>query len=172
MLGEILELYDYNRWANRRVLTAASRLSPEKFTRDLGSSFPSVRDTLVHILGAEWIWLSRWQGVSPPALPEPQKFPTPAVLATRWRAVEGEQAGFLESLTEAALHEMVAYHNTQGQPFAYPLWRMLRHVVNHSTYHRGQVITLLRQLRAGVVGTDLLLYYDENPQSAVVGAGA
>lgn len=58
-------LYDYNRWANARVHDAVAKLTAEQYTHDLSNSFLSVRDTLTHILAAEWIWLKRWQGESP-----------------------------------------------------------------------------------------------------------
>ena len=61
-LTRIRELNDYSRWANRRTLAATAQLDSDKFTRSMGNSFSSVRDTLAHILGAEWIWLERWQG--------------------------------------------------------------------------------------------------------------
>ena len=75
-LNNIRELYDYNRWAGRRTLTVASRLANDDFLRPMGNSFSSVRDTLSHILGAEWIWLERWHGRSPKALLDPASFPT------------------------------------------------------------------------------------------------
>ena len=61
---DIQLLYEYDRWANGRVLQAASALSPEQFTRDLGGSFVSVRDTLVHIIRSEWGWLTYWKSTS------------------------------------------------------------------------------------------------------------
>jgi len=61
---DIRNLFDYNAWANHRSLEAAAALTPEQFTRDLGSSFKSVRDTLAHIAAAEWIWFERFHGLS------------------------------------------------------------------------------------------------------------
>lgn len=158
-IGEIRRLYDYNRWAHGRVLDAAAALSEEQFTRDLGSSFPSVRDTLVHILAAEWVWLSRWQGVSPRGMPDGWAASGSGELRERWREFEGRQREFLSDLTEARLDEVISYRTTGGEPFDSPLWQMLRHVVNHSTYHRGQVITMLRQLGAEAPSTDLILFF-------------
>ena len=154
------ELYEYNRWANRRTLDAVSRLSAEEFTRDLGNSFPSIRDTLVHIMWAEWRWVRRWKGESPKETLDPMEFPTLASLMERWADVESEQADFVSDLTDAALDERIAYFDTAGERWEYPLRQMVRHVVNHSTYHRGQVTTMLRQLGAEPVQTDLLLMYD------------
>jgi uncharacterized damage-inducible protein DinB len=160
-VNSVRALFDYNRWANARVLEAASALNQEQFTRDLGNSFHSVRDTLAHIFGAEWIWLERWKGTSPRSLPDTADFSSLGALKTRWDEIENQRAGFIRSVTPETLEKVVSYVNTRGQTFAYPLWQMMVHVVNHSTYHRGQITTLLRQLGAKPAATDLLLFYDE-----------
>lgn len=159
MIEEIEDLYAYNRWANHRTLDAASRLSPEAFAKDLGSSFPSVRDTLVHILSVEWVWLSRWRGHSPSGVPDSWDVSTLEGVQSQWAAVEQDQQAFISELTAPMLGRSIAYRTTKGDPFEQPLGQMLRHVVNHSTYHRGQVVTLLRQLGAEAVSTDLILFY-------------
>jgi len=161
----IRELYAYNHWANQKTLAAASQLDEEKFTRSLGNSFSSVRDTLVHILGAERIWLERWNNRSPRALLSVKELPTVAAIAARWKQVEEERNNFLQGLTPAALNTAISYVNPRGETWSYPLWQQLVHVVNHSSYHRGQITTLLRQLGAQPVSTDLLLYYDEKHQT-------
>ena len=73
--ADVQALIDYNYWARDRLLDAVDQLSPEQFTRDLGSSFRSVRDTLAHLHAAEWIWYHRWIGESPTALPPADRFP-------------------------------------------------------------------------------------------------
>ena len=166
MVDEIRELYAYNRWANHRMLDAASSLSVDAFTRDLGSSFPSVRATLVHILASEWMWLSRWRGESPSGFPEGWGDSTFDALRARWSEVERDQQAFVSELTEEAVGRSVAYRNTRGEPFEQPLAQMLRHVINHSTYHRGQVTTMLRQLGAETVATDLIRFYREGATSS------
>jgi uncharacterized damage-inducible protein DinB len=157
---EMGALYDYNQWANRRVLDACAPLTPEQFTQDLRGSFPSVRDTLAHILGAEWIWLERWNGRSPTALPPGTEFPDLAALRARWEVVGAELLDFVHEVTASELEHIVEYRNMKGNPFAYPLSAMLQHLVNHGSYHRGQIATLLRQLGAKPLSTDLLDYYD------------
>jgi uncharacterized damage-inducible protein DinB len=159
-LESIRELYGYNRWANARSLEAAAAVSTEDFTREVGGSFASLRGTLAHMYGAEWIWLQRWKGISPRQLPFSLEFPDVASIRSRWQAVENERQVFLDALEPARLAELLSYINLQGQTFAYPLRRMLQHVVNHGTYHRGQITTLLRQLGAAPLATDLLLYDD------------
>jgi len=156
--NHICDLYDFNRWANARTLSAAEKLGHDDFTRDLGSSFRSIRDTLVHILGAEWLWLQRWNGVSPNALLPPADFATIAPLRARWSEVEAGQKSFVDGLTPESLERRVAYRSLKGEPVEQPLVGLLVHVVNHSTYHRGQVTTLLRQLGAAPEATDYVLY--------------
>lgn len=153
-------LYEYNRWANARTLDAASRLTPEQFTRDLQSSHRSVRDTLAHTLAAEWIWLERWKGTSPKSLLNPADFPTMEPLKARWAEVEKDYLTFLDSVTDGSLSAVIAYTNTKGEEWKYPLGQMMQHLMNHSTYHRGQVTTMLRQLGALPVPVDLLVFMD------------
>ena len=159
-LKSIQLLYEYNLWANNKVLDVVSKLNDEQFTRDLENSFRSVRDTLVHILSAEWIWLERWNGTSPKAMLNAGELASVDTIKFRWNKVEGDRAELIRSLTPDRLDAMISYVNTRGQTFAYPLWQMLAHVVNHSTYHRGQITTLVRQVGGKPVSTDLLDYYD------------
>lgn len=157
----IRNLYEYDRWANARLLAVVARLRGEQFTKSLGSSYASIRDTLAHILGAEWIWLERWKGNSPKALLDPKEFPTVDALRARWGRLEKDQADFLRSLTDERLQAALRYTTTEGTPFVQPLWQLMTHLVNHSTYHRGQVITMLRQVGAEAVSTDLVVFFRE-----------
>ena len=159
-LESIQALYDYNRWANTQVLDVVSRLNTEQFSRDLENSFRSVRETLVHTLSAEWIWLERWKRISPKSMLDAAEFTDLEAIKTRWDKVESERSDFIRSLTPERLQAELSYVNTRGQTFAYPLWQMMVHVVNHSTYHRGQITTLVRQVGAKPVATDLLDFYD------------
>ncbi len=158
-------LYEYNRWANVRLCEAASAFSAEQFTRDLGSSHRSVRDTLVHLASGEWIWLKRWQGQSPKSMFDPADFTSLAALRAKWDEIEREQMDFVRGVTEVSLRKMVAYENIQGETWHYPLQHMMQHLVNHSTYHRGQVTTMLRQLGAVPVATDFLIFLDQKSEN-------
>ena len=160
-IDAIRELYDYNHWANQRVLSAMTPLTDDMFTRNMGNSFVSLRDTLAHILGAEWIWLERWLGRSPRALLSASDFPTLQALQRSWAAVRLDQNQYIQTLVPDRLNDDVSYTNTRGERYSYALWRQMLHVLNHSSYHRGQVTTLLRQMGAEPAGTDLLVYYDQ-----------
>jgi uncharacterized damage-inducible protein DinB len=159
-LTTINELYKYSWWANARSLEAASMVSLEDFTKEIGGSFLSLRGTLAHLYGAEWVWLERWRGTSPSSLPSALDLPDLETIRSRWEKVEQGQRDFIEGLDPARLAEPLTYTNFQGERWTYSLWKILAHVVNHSSYHRGQVATLLRQLGKAPLSTDLLLYYD------------
>jgi uncharacterized damage-inducible protein DinB len=157
---DIQLLYNYNKWANATVLKSVAPLNTEELTRKLGGSFPSIRETLVHIMAAEWIWLRRWKGVSPKALFDSAEFPDLDAIKGKWSEIEAEQMDFVKEVTDDSLKEIVAYVNTKNQPWKYPLGRLMQHLVNHSSYHRGQVANFLRQLGAQPAATDFLIYFD------------
>lgn len=162
-LGDLRILLNYHYWARDRILDAVSALTPDQFTRDMGSSFRSVRDTLAHLYSAEWAWYSRWQGVSPTALLPADQFPDVASLRQAWTEHEAKMRAFLEALGEEGINRVFEYKLISGQPGATPFWQMLQHVVNHGSYHRGQITTMLRQLGAAPAKSmDLVAFYREN----------
>ncbi len=163
---EMCLLYDYNAWANRRALDAAANLTPEQFTKPLGSSFGSVRDTLAHILGAEWIWLERFQGRSPASLPDVSQYSDIDTLRERWTEQEGRLLNFVGKLTQEDLDRVMEYKTLKYGVYRNPLWQSMQHLVNHGTYHRGQITTLLRQLGAQPILTDLMHFYRERAVAA------
>ncbi len=156
----IRTLYAYNTWANRRILDTAAQLTPEQFVASVGASFPSVRDTLVHTLSAQWIWLSRWKGTSPRAGLSPNEFPDLAAIHARWEAVDRDLHAFIGALDEDGLARVIQYTSTKGQPWAYPLWQLLLHQVNHATQHRSEVAVMLTQAGHSPGEIDLIRYLD------------
>jgi uncharacterized damage-inducible protein DinB len=163
---EMRVLYDYNAWANHRSLDAAAALTAEKFVQPMGSSFGSVRDTLAHIFGAEWIWLERFQGRSPSSLPDTTQFQDIARLRERWNEHEARLLGFVRGLTQSDLERVFEYKTLKFGVYKNPLCESMQHVVNHGTYHRGQVTTLLRQLGAQPIATDLMHFHRERATAA------
>ena len=155
-------LLAYNLWANAQMLDMVSALTPEQLTRDLSASHQSVHGTLTHILAAEWIWLKRCEGSSPKALFDPKEFPGLDSLREKWAEVEQDRERLVAAQTDESLGRVVSYTNMRGEQWEYPLGQIMQHVVNHSTYHRGQVIAMLRQLGVAAVMTDFLAYIDVN----------
>ena len=159
-------LYEYNTWANHRALDACTALTDEQFTRDLHSSFPSVRDTLVHLFLVEWVWLERWHGRSPAAYPSAADFPNLASVRRRWEEIERDLTDYVASLQAEDLSRVIHHKTMKGDPQSAPHWHMLQHLVNHQTYHRGQITTMLRQLGAKAIATDLIFFYRERAAGA------
>jgi uncharacterized damage-inducible protein DinB len=159
-LQDLRTMLDYHYWARDRLLEALDPLTSEQFDRDLGSSFPSIRETVVHIYAAEWAWHARWQGTSPTALMKSDPFPDVTSIRRAWTEHEAKMRAFLEGLGEAGLTRVFEYKLLGGQPGSSPFWQMLQHVVNHASYHRGQVTTMLRQIGAPPAKSmDMIGYY-------------
>jgi uncharacterized damage-inducible protein DinB len=163
---EIRQLFDYNAWANQRALEGAAQLSDEQFIKPLGSSFSSVRDTLVHICGAEWIWLERCHGHSPSAIPSVSKVQTVSALREHWAPQTEQLLTFVQGLKQNDLDRVMEYKTINFGVYENPVWQSLQHVANHGTYHRGQVTTMLRQLGVKPVLTDLMHFYRERSSEA------
>jgi uncharacterized damage-inducible protein DinB len=145
-LNELRTLVDYHYWARDRLMQAVEQLTPEQLSLPIASSFPSVRDTLVHLWGAEVIWLGRWGGHSPTSCPPATTSPI-----SRRSLAHGseEEAGFARCSSVSARTASSERWNTAcsiGKAYVQPFWQMLLHLVNHGSYHRGQVTTMLRQL--------------------------
>lgn len=155
-------LLGFHYWARDRVMAAAINLTEEQYSRSMGNSFSSVRETLNHIYLAEWIWYSRWNGVSPTEFPTVE-LPDLDALRERWLELERKVRGYLDDVGEAGLNRVIPYRLLSGVEAASPLWQMVAHLVNHATYHRGQVTTLLRQLGAPAPkSTDMITYLRES----------
>ena len=156
----VRSLYRYNTWANVQVLGAAARCTPAQLRERGGASFDSVHDTLVHTLGAQWLYLERWHGRSPRALPAPAEFADLAAVRARWDGIEKDTQQFVERLTEARLAETIAYTNFEDVRWAYPLWQQMVHRVNHATQHRSEAAMLLTRLGHSPGWLDYLYFVD------------
>ena len=145
--ADLKTMLDYHYWARDRMLDALEPLSAEQFTRDLGNSFKSIRDTVAHLHAAEWAWHQRWIGTSPTALLPADRFPDVHSVRAAWRELETAVRSFVDGLGDQ-VDKVFDYKLLSGAAGSSPLWQMLQHVVNHASYHRGQITTMLRQLGA------------------------
>jgi uncharacterized damage-inducible protein DinB len=153
----LVGLVRYDGWANRQTIHAAAGLPSSRLHQPVAGSFPSLHETLVHILWAEELWLERWQGRPHVAALDPGAFPSLAVLGERLEAVHQRQ---LQVLAGADPDRTVGYESFQGRRWEYPLGQMVLHLVAHSAYHRGQAAAQLRQLGVVPANTDYLNYVD------------
>jgi uncharacterized damage-inducible protein DinB len=148
---------EYSRWASERSLDAARGLTVDELSRDLGNSYGGVLGTLQHIFLADRVWLSRLRGNPRTTFKDPEEAWTLDEMAAAWAKVADEYSDWTATVAdaEAILH----YVNLQGKPGAIPLWQVILHIVNHASYHRGQITTMLRQLGKTPVSTDLHVFY-------------
>jgi uncharacterized damage-inducible protein DinB len=159
-------LFHYNAWADRRLLDPCGQLTNEQFTRSLGSSFSSVRDTVVHLYGAEWVWNERFHGHSPTALLSGAGFPDLGSIRVKLEEMDQYYIDYVSKMTQQDLEQVIRYKSFSGDEFSNPLWQSLHQLTNHASYHRGQVVTMLRQLGVKPVSTDLIMYYREQAAAA------
>lgn len=179
-VDDIQTLYAYNRWTNQRLFSALEKLNHQQLATEVHSSFTSIRETVFHILFAEWLWLKRWQGISPRAagpdpnvtsatwkalspggIPTPRELTAIAELKSFGDSIERERQEFLSRLSDSTLHAPLNFKDMAGPPYSVPLVQLLQHVVNHGTYHRGQITTMLRQVGAETVALDMLYFFRE-----------
>lgn len=153
----LVELIRYDGWANRQLLQAAAGLPTARLHQPVAGSFPSLHETLVHILWAEELWLERWQGRPHVSALDPGAFPSLAVLGERLEAVHQRQ---LQVLAGADPDRTVGYEGFQSRRWEYPLGQMVLHLMAHSAYHRGQAAAQLRQLGVVPGNTDYLNFVD------------
>ena len=136
----------YNTWANQKLAELFSSLDEAAANKTIVSSFPSVKLTFLHIWDAELIWLKRLQGLNP------EDFPSASfegsfddVLREMLNNSRDFQA-FVAVQDETYFEKMIAFKNLAGKQFSQPAYEMIQHCLNHSTYHRGQLVTMARQL--------------------------
>jgi len=155
----IRSLYRYNDWANRRILDTSARVTRAQLL-DSGAGFDSLRDTLVHTMSAQWVYLERWHDRTPRGYLPAGDFPDLAAIRARWETIERDTQGFVARLTDADLGRVVAYTNMQGERWAYPLWQQMIHQVNHATQHRSEAAMMLTKLDCSPGLLDLLYFVD------------
>lgn len=152
---EIQLLFEYDTWANLKLVELIATLPAEQYKKDLGSSFASIHGTSVHILSADNVWLDRWRGKTPSPLTV-EDIPTIEVVKKHWDSFYFEIRDYLRNLTDDQLNEPLPYTDFHGNSHAQLLCQQMQHKVNHSTYHRGQIVTMLKQLGVKPVSTDFV----------------
>jgi uncharacterized damage-inducible protein DinB len=156
---DVQELYEYGRFANRKLLEAVSALTAEEFTQSVGGSYGSVRTTFVHLLGAEWGWLARCGGPERGDRLKPENFLTLESVVALAEKVEGYERDFLLTLSDADLTRLVEFSFVPGQTYRMTVGQMLQHAAIHSIHHRGQVALLTRMLDHAPGNFDALFYF-------------
>jgi uncharacterized damage-inducible protein DinB len=160
-IQDIQLIYKYNSWANKRILKAAADVTEEQFLAPASYPHGGLRSTLTHVLFAEWIWRTRWQGESPTMRINPADFPTFDSLQTRWLKEEIVLNSFLDNLTNEKLNAPFHFRNTRGDELEHILWHAMIHVVNHGTQHRGEAAAMLTEFNHSPGDTDFTVFLRE-----------
>ncbi len=159
---EFRTLFAYDSWANELLLDAAKGIPEELIRRDLGTSHQSLLGTLVHLVAAEEIWLSRWKGAPRSKLTGIEDVPSLDALVSWWGAVRAERDAYIGTLGEADFEHEMEMTTTTGATYRHSYADMFRHLANHSTYHRGQAAAILRLLGKKPPSSDLIRFYRES----------
>ena len=159
---DILILYKYNQWSNKKILDAAAKVTHEQFLAPTSFPHGGLRGTLVHALFAEWIWRHRWEGTSPNYRLKPEDFPTFDSLRARWIEEEKLLMAFVDDLTDERLNSKFSYTSTEGTPHERILWQAMAHLVNHGTQHKTEAAAILTDSSQSPGDIDLIWYLIEN----------
>lgn len=167
---DLEQLYAYHYWANRKLLAVVTRLTPAEFTQSVAGSYESIRNTLVHVMSAEWGWLDRCGGPPRGERLKAADYPTAETLVATWSRVEGYMRDFLSRLQDADVMRPIEFALGAGPKHSVPLGELLQHGAVHAVHHRGQVALLLRMLGHAPGDFDLVLYSMERHGGHVTAA--
>jgi uncharacterized damage-inducible protein DinB len=154
-------LFDYGYWANGKLFEVMSQLTPEQFAKPLSGNHGSIRNTMVHVLSAEWGWLGRCGGPERGPTLNPDDYPTVAALIEKWKQIEGYVREFMSMLRDEDLARKVDFAIGGSDKRSMPIGELLQQAANHAVHHRGQVSLLLRLQGFSPDNFDILLYHAE-----------
>lgn len=158
---DIRDMYDYNYWANRRLLAMAEKVTPEQFIAPSSHSFSSLQGILIHTLDAEWQWrlVLQGQGFQPEL--QAADFPTVGAIQQRWQEEERAMRDYLDGLRDEDLSGIVSYRSDAGVLRERLLWHCLFHVVNHGMQHRSEAAALLTSYGQSPSDIDFTVFLNE-----------
>jgi len=162
-LDTIQFLFRYHQWATSAVWDCVQSLTDDAFIQPMDYAWGSVRGQVVHLIGAQQVWIHRLQGHSPPQLPPETAYPTRDAVDVFWQQVQTETQSFLDGLTPQRLMASFGYTDTKGQAFSHPVGHVLLHVINHSTDHRAQILYMIHRLGGKTVEQDLIFFMRDQP---------
>lgn len=160
-ITDLERLTDYHYWATRKLFHVVSQLTPEQFTQSVAGSYGSIRNTLVHVLSAEWGWLERCGGERRGDRLKPDDYPTAESVERVWLRVEQSLREYLSHLEDADLARDVEFSLGGGPTHTLAMGDLMQHAMIHGVHHRGQVSLLLRELGFTPGNFDMLMYDEE-----------
>jgi uncharacterized damage-inducible protein DinB len=154
---DVAKLVQYNTWANRRLVEQAIQFSNDQFTKELGGSFPSLRLTFLHLLETDWLWMHRWKGIPLVEIPKDWSTTNARSITAIWTPIQDQMEETAQALPTTPNKELV-FTTRKGDTYRMPFSDLVMHVTNHGTYHRGQIVNMIRQLGAKPVSTDYFIF--------------
>ena len=158
-INDLEVLYDYGYWANKKLFQVISQLAPGEYAQPVAGRHSSIRNTLVHVLSAEWGWLERCGGPERGSRLIPESYPTLEALTETWNKVEGYVRGFLANLKDEDLVREIEFSIGGVDSHRMQLGQLMKHAAIHGVHHRAQVALLVRMLGYEPGNFDLLVYY-------------
>jgi uncharacterized damage-inducible protein DinB len=156
---DILNLFEFDKWAIDITLESVSSIPEIKYLEDLKSSYGGIHGTFVHLCGASNLWLQRWKKSSSPTPASVAAIPNLEALKAYWNEYKADLDDFLGGVTESTLMAPLSYMDLRGNSHSEQLFHQMQHMINHSSYHRGQIVTMQRQIGSKPTGTDLITFY-------------
>jgi uncharacterized damage-inducible protein DinB len=164
-LTMIQTLYRYGTWATGRIFEEVTHISAAEFTQIAPGGTESVRDTLVHLIWGEELWLARMREAASPDHPDSGAFPDLAAVRSRWEEVDSAMVRFVNQLTFYDLDRYVSYVNSLDETWEYQIWQMLLHQANHATQHRSELATMLTAYGHSPGWLDLMIFIDRENET-------
>lgn len=160
-LSELRILHAYNAWANNRLFDSLEAMPVDQCRQDMKASHGSIHNTLVHMVGAEKVWLDIWRQAEREPFLRPENFASLADVRRLWDKIGHDTAQWLGGMSDGKFQETFTMKTAKGDTFTHQYWQTFQHLMNHSTFHRGQVVTMMRQLGWKPPATDLIVFYRE-----------
>lgn len=155
----LVQYAQYNCWANKQLTNAVINLTDEQLNRPIPSSFPSIAQTITHMYDVESIWWQRVKLKEHVEIPSHSFNGTILELVKLWENQSCQWKEWIDISMPAALEHEFSYMNSKKQRYKQPVYEMLMHLFNHQTYHRGQLVTMLRQVGCKKIPpTDLIVF--------------
>ena len=155
----LLQYAQYNIWANKRIIETMSELPEAATEQKINSSFTTIRATVYHTWSAESIWLQRLVRAQEQIWQEAVHFGDFKDACAKWEQASADLATYVNDQTDGSLQESISFFDRSSNPHTMTIYHILLHVFNHSTYHRGQLVTMMRQAGAEKIpGTDFIGY--------------
>ncbi|RPI16201.1 MAG: hypothetical protein EHM58_12445 [Ignavibacteriae bacterium] len=161
----LLNYVNYNLWANTRICNVLEKLDESLLDKELVSSFPTIRETIYHVWGAEFIWYKRLQGESLVVWPFEDFKGKFADAQIEFLKQSELFIKYIFDMPDESLTSKIDYSSMDGTKYNNKICNIIQHVMNHSTFHRGQVITMLRNIGVTELpSTDFIIYTRINKQ--------